>query len=203
MSGDSYGLKILKKFGYKEGGGVGPNNVVQESIKVKKKTDRSGLGKKSDPLGDSVWRESINEYQQILNRLSKSDKKSDVKLMKRKRTNSERDTTGNNQNESERTFGKFISSKKVSEFSKDELNCIFGIDEKVEQKSPQQEKNTKKNNKKVTRKIKNKNKKRRKNKKQPKEIENDLKKTNKKVKNEKNKMKKRKKKRKSKKKKNN
>jgi len=102
-----FGSKILEKFGWKEGEGLGKNKSgIKETIQIKRREENIGLGKKKikEKWNDTWWE---NSYNNILKNIkgeknkkieeNSSDEEEEEKL-KRSRKNSERKKSFNSNN---------------------------------------------------------------------------------------------------------
>ena len=73
----AFGKKILEKFGWKEGEGLGKNKSgITDVIQVKRREENKGLGKeeKKENWTDKWWE---NTYDKVLKNIPKSEKRKD------------------------------------------------------------------------------------------------------------------------------
>ena len=73
----AFGKKILEKFGWKEGEGLGKNKSgITDVIQVKRREENKGLGKeeKKENWNDKWWE---NTYDKVLKNIPKSEKRKD------------------------------------------------------------------------------------------------------------------------------
>ena len=116
-----FGSKILEKFGWKEGEGLGKNKSgIKETIQIKRREENIGLGKKKikEKWNDTWWE---NSYNNILKNIkgeknkkieeNSSDEEEEEKL-KRSRKNSERKKSLSNNSNNNRK--KSLNSRKNS-----------------------------------------------------------------------------------------
>ena len=117
-----FGSKILEKFGWKEGEGLGKNKSgIKETIQIKRREENIGLGKKKikEKWNDTWWENSYNnilknikgEKNKKIEENSSSEEEEEEKL-KRSRKNSERKKSISNYSNNKRK--KSINSRKNS-----------------------------------------------------------------------------------------
>jgi Pin2-interacting protein X1 len=116
-----FGSKILEKFGWKEGEGLGKNKSgIKETIQIKRREENIGLGKKKikEKWNDTWWE---NSYNNILKNI-KGDKNKKIEenssdeeeeKLKRSRKNSERKKSLSNYSNNNKRK-KSINSRKNS-----------------------------------------------------------------------------------------
>ena len=118
-----FGSKILEKFGWKEGEGLGKNKSgIKETIQIKRREENIGLGKKKikEKWNDTWWENSYNnilknikgEKNKKIEENSSSEEEEEEKL-KRSRKNSERKKSISNYSNNNKRK-KSINSRKNS-----------------------------------------------------------------------------------------
>ena len=130
----SLGKQLLLKMGWKEGDGLGVNgNGLKTNISVKKIRNQSGLGFNSKTNSDTAVLKQVNELDDVLKSLQTVDdsvSSPSEKIKKKKRAKIEESEDKSKQQnpipQSRRKHRKFLDAKDVSNYSKDDLNAIFG-----------------------------------------------------------------------------
>jgi len=86
---NSFGFKMLAKFGWKEDKGLGKNeDGITNAIKLKKREDGLGLGMTSDGTGNSAWNQTTRSFNGILDELKAAYGGNDDKGKKKKKKKS-------------------------------------------------------------------------------------------------------------------
>ena len=138
-----FGSKILEKFGWKEGEGLGKNKSgIKETIQIKRREENIGLGKKKikEKWNDTWWENSYNnilknikgEKNKKIEENSSSEEEEEEKL-KRSRKNSERKKSISNYSNNKRK--KSINSRKNSIGSVKSINSKKNIKKDNKKKS--------------------------------------------------------------------
>ncbi len=113
----AFGAKILEKFGWKEGEGLGKSkNGITEAIQIKRREENMGLGKTKKEImwNDKWWEQSYNnilkDIKPIHNEKHKERKKSEDKSAKKRKNSNvsngkrERKESVNSINKKERKY---------------------------------------------------------------------------------------------------
>ena len=124
-----FGSKILEKFGWKEGEGLGKNKTgIKETIQIKRREENIGLGKKKmkEKWNDNWWENSYNNVlknikgeknKKIEENSDDENENENEEKLKRSRKNSERKKSFNSNNSN--------SNRKISLNSrKNSINSI-------------------------------------------------------------------------------
>ena len=123
-----FGSKILEKFGWKEGEGLGKNKTgIKETIQIKRREENIGLGKKKmkEKWNDNWWENSYNnvlknikgEKNKKIEDTDDENENENEEKLKRSRKNSERKKSFNSNNSN--------SNRKISLNSrKNSINSI-------------------------------------------------------------------------------
>ena len=111
-----FGSKILAKYGWKEGEGLGASmNGVQECVQVEKRDERVGIGaeKKSDSEWDNWWSGAYDSVaQKIAVKVTrKADSDSDVELEERAKKKKKKEKKRKEENISS-SEGEMMSKKR-------------------------------------------------------------------------------------------
>ena len=131
-----FGSKILEKFGWKEGEGLGKNKSgIKETIQIKRREENIGLGKTKKEImwNDKWWENSYNnilkDIKPIHNEKKERKKSEDKSAKKRKNSNAsngkrERKDSINSINKRERknSINSVNSNKRSRKNSKDNIN---------------------------------------------------------------------------------
>ena len=132
----AFGAKILEKFGWKEGEGLGKSkNGITEAIQIKRREENMGLGKAKKEImwNDKWWEQSYNnilkDIKPIHNEKKERKKSEDKSAKKRKNSNvssgkRERKDSVNSAYKRERknSINSVNSNKRSRKNSKDNIN---------------------------------------------------------------------------------
>ena len=139
-----FGAKILGKFGWKEGEGLGKTkNGITEAIQIKRREENMGLGKtKKEVIWNDKWWE--NSYDNILKGMKtiKNENKNGYNLRKSKEKKNER-------NKNEDSISKKRKNSINSSGKKERKDSINSINKKERKNSISSNNKNKSNNKKM------------------------------------------------------
>ena len=87
-----FGFRMLQKMGWKEDTGLGKNSEgMVEAIKVKRRSENTGIGVSKDHAGASGWTKTVSGFGAVLEMLNATTDPTIKKLKKSKKKKKHRD----------------------------------------------------------------------------------------------------------------
>ena len=133
----SYGMKLMKTMGWKEGEGLGKDGDGQQThIQIKLRTENEGLGLDESDRTNQTFISTIGNFEDVLQGLNKehSDVRKQMKKMekkdkkkKEKREREKKKPKVVSKAVARHKYKKVLKNKTISNYSADDLNAILGI----------------------------------------------------------------------------
>ncbi|KAK8808767.1 hypothetical protein WA538_002328 [Blastocystis sp. DL] len=133
-SSKSFGMKMMKMMGWKEGEGLGKDGDGQQThIQMRKRPENQGLGV-SENENNKVFISTIDNFNDVLQNLKKEHsneiekmKKAEKKLKKKEKKQKEKKEKKHHKPKVTHKYQKILKNKTVSNYSAEDLNAILGI----------------------------------------------------------------------------